>query len=157
MRGRGLKYLRVAGAAVVFAGLTAALVDFRGAVPPVLGRGLASIQFVPSFLALATGASLALAGIVILGVTLAAGRIYCSVVCPLGILQDIVARLAALFQRKPLRRPYRPALTWVRQAFFWGTAAGVAAGWAGLTLSLLDPYSIYGRSEERRVGKECKA
>ena len=145
MRQRGLKILRVAGAAVVFAGLTAALVDFRGAVPPAVGQGLASVQFVPSAVALATGAGVALACLVILVVTLAAGRIYCSVICPLGIFQDIVARLAEWVRRKKALLPYRPALTWVRQLFLWGGVAGIAAGGVGLTLSLLDPYSIFGR------------
>lgn len=145
MRQRGLKFLRVAGAAVVFAGLTAALVDFRGAVPPVVGRGLAGVQFIPSAVALATGAGVALACVVTLVVTLAAGRIYCSVICPLGIFQDIVARMAGWVRRKKPLRPYRPALTWIRQVFLWGGVAGLAAGGAGLTLSLLDPYSIFGR------------
>ncbi len=145
MRPRRLKFLRVAGATVVFAGLTAALVDFRSAVPPAVGHWLASVQFIPSALALATGAALALACLIILVVTLAAGRIYCSVVCPLGIFQDIVARVAGWVRRKKLLLPHRPALTWVRQIFLWVAVGGIAAGWAGLTLSLLDPYSIYGR------------
>jgi len=145
MRGRGLKILRVAGAAVVFAGLTAALVDFRGAVPGLVGHTFASIQFVPSAVALATGAGVALACLVVLAVTFAVGRIYCSVICPLGILQDLATRIAGWIWPKKRPRPYRPASTIVRQAFLWGAVVGVAAGWAGLTLSLLDPYSVFGR------------
>ena len=145
MRQPGLKILRVTGAAVVFAGLMVALVDFRDAVPAAIGHGLASFQFVPSAVALATGAGVALACIVILMVTLAVGRIYCSVLCPLGVFQDIVARMAGWVRRKKPLLPYRPARTWVRQLFFWGGVAGIAAGGAGLTLSLLDPYSIFGR------------
>jgi ferredoxin len=145
MRQRGLKVLRVTGAAVVFAGLTAALVDFRGAVPPAVGQGLASVQFIPSAVALATGAGVALACFVILVVTLAAGRVYCSVICPLGVFQDIVARMAGWVRRKKPLLPYRPAQTWIRQLFLWGSVAGIAAGGAGLTLCLLDPYSIFGR------------
>ena len=30
--------------------------------------------------------------------TLIAGRVYCSVICPLGVFQDVVARLAAMEQ-----------------------------------------------------------
>ncbi len=145
MRQPGLKLLRVAVAAVVFTGLTAALVDFRGAVPAAVGHALASLQFVPAAVALATGAGLGLVVLALLGVTLAAGRIYCSVLCPLGIFQDIVARVAGWIRRSARRLPYRPAQTWVRQAFFWGALAGLATGGAGLTLALLDPYSGYGR------------
>ena len=72
-----LKWLRVAVALAVFAALTAIFVDFRGLVPGKIGRTLAEIQFVPSLVALITGASLSLAGVIIVIVTLAAGRIYC--------------------------------------------------------------------------------
>lgn len=145
MRRRGLKSLRVAGAAVVFTGLMAALVDFRNAVPPAISHWLGSVQFIPSAVALATGASLSLACLAVLIVTLAVGRIYCSVVCPLGIFQDIVARVAGWMRRKKTLLPHRPARTWLRQIFLWGAVGGIAAGWTGLTLTLLDPYSIFGR------------
>jgi hypothetical protein len=49
---RRLKSLRVIVALAVFAGLTAAFVDFRGALPPQIGHWLASAQFVPSTVAL---------------------------------------------------------------------------------------------------------
>ena len=145
MRRHWLKYLRVAIALPVLAILTAAFLDFRGLVPTQLAHALAHVQFVPAALALGTGASLVLAAAAILAVTLALGRVYCSVLCPLGLLQDAVARLAAWCRRQPLLlRHTRPA-TGVRQLFLWGTVAGIAAGWAGLTLTLLDPYSIFGR------------
>ena len=141
-----LKLVRVAVALAIFAGLTAALVDFRAFVPPRLGHWLASVQFVPSVIATATGAALSLACIVIVAATIAAGRIYCSAICPLGILQDIVTRLAtALRLRKKGMLPYARPQTWLRQAFLWGTVAGVAAGWAGMVVALLDPYSVFGR------------
>ncbi|MFI5336374.1 MAG: 4Fe-4S binding protein [Opitutales bacterium] len=145
MRRRGLKFLRAALATAVLAGLAAAFLDFRAAMPPAAGHLLAAVQFLPSAVALVTGAGLSLACVVILAVTLLIGRVYCSVLCPLGIFQDAVARVAGWIRRRRPRLPYRPALTWVRQLFLWGTVAGLAAGWAGLTLSLLDPYSIFGR------------
>jgi ferredoxin len=143
---RRLKLLRTAVALAMFAGLTAALVDFRGFVPPRFGHWLASVQFVPSIVALVTGASVSLAGILIIGVTLAVGRVYCSAICPLGILQDVFARIAAWSRRGKKRLlPYARPLRWLRQLILWGAAAGVAAGWSGLTLALVDPYSNFGR------------
>ena len=62
-------------------------VDFTGMLHTWLGW-LAKIQFLPAVLALNAGVILFL---VVL--TLVSGRIYCSVICPLGIFQDIVARI----------------------------------------------------------------
>jgi len=141
-----LKLLRAIVALAIFAGLTAALVDFRGALPPRVGHWLASAQFVPSLISLVTGAPLALGAVIILVATLAAGRVYCSAICPLGILQDIIARVATWWPgRKPPRRRYAPPANWLRQSVLVATVAGVAAGCAGLTLAVLDPYSGFGR------------
>lgn len=60
---------------------------FHGNVAHLAGL-LAKIQFLPAVLALNAGVILFL---VVL--TLVSGRIYCSVICPLGIFQDIVARI----------------------------------------------------------------
>ena len=48
---------------------------------------LAKVQFVPALLA----GSLVTAGVLV-AMTLLFGRVYCSVCCPLGILQDIAFR-----------------------------------------------------------------
>ncbi len=145
MRRHWLKYARAALAVAVLAAALAAFVDFRGLVPAPLAHALASVQFLPAAVALATGASLTVAAVVILVATLAFGRVYCSVLCPLGLLQDAIARVAGWMRRKPLLLRYARPATWVRQGFLWATVAGIAAGWAGLTLALLDPYSIFGR------------
>lgn len=142
-----LKPLRVAGALVVGSGLAAALVDFRDAVPAAVGHWLAAVQLVPAAIAFATGAGLAAGGMVIgiLVVTLLVGRVYCSLVCPLGILQDVLARLAAWLRGGRSRLPFARSQNALRYGFLGLTLAGVAAGWGGLTLALLDPYSSYGR------------
>ncbi len=145
MSGSRLKWLRVAAALMVFSGLTAALADFRTALPAGVGHTLASLQLVPSLVALATGAALSVAGLVMLVLTVVAGRVYCSAVCPLGILQDIIARLSSpLSRRRPVRRYARPS-RWLRPIVFWLTVGAIAAGWGGFALALVDPYSNYGR------------
>jgi ferredoxin-type protein NapF len=144
-RRHGLKVVRAGLAVAVLAVLAAAFLDFRGAVPAPLAHALAAVQFVPSALALAAGGGFALAVLVSLAATLALGRIYCSVLCPLGLLQDAISRLAGWCRRAPLRlRPARPA-TWVRHLFLWSSVAAILAGWSGLTLALLDPFSVFGR------------
>ena len=145
MRRHWLKYTRATLGIIILALLAAAFVDFRGLVDEELSHALASVQFVPAAVALATGASVTVAALVILAATLAFGRVYCSVLCPLGLSQDAVARLSGWLRLKPKLLRYAKPATWVRQTFLWATVAGIAAGWAGLTLALLDPYSIFGR------------
>ncbi len=140
-----LKLLRVAVAVVVITGFIAVFADFRELLPAHWSHWLASTQLVPSLVALATGATFAIGVILVLVLTLAFGRVYCSALCPLGILQDIIARVAVLFRRKGHFLPHARPLTWLRHIFLWGTGAAVVAGWGGLALALLDPYSNFGR------------
>ena len=142
---RRLKWFRIAVALLVFIPLTAALVDFRGSVPPQVGRWLAGIQFIPSSISLVTGAGLSLTAIIILLVTLGAGRIYCSTLCPLGILQDIVIRVRGWFNKNSALTRYAPTQTSLRQTFLWATIGAVILGGGGFALTLLDPYSNFGR------------
>ena len=89
MKQKHLKYLRIAFAAVMFALFFAVAIGVRQ-LDPVLVT-----QFGPGLLHLGSVLFLDILGavIVIAVVTLLFGRIYCSVLCPLGILQDAVAFL----------------------------------------------------------------
>lgn len=140
-----LKLLRVVAATLMFVACLAVFLDPRGSLPTWLGYSVASMQFVPALLGFATGAAFATALALLLVVTLAFGRVYCSVVCPLGILQDLIARVRDRLRRKKHWLPYRPAAVWIRRSFFSAALLGIGAGWFGFTLSLLDPYSIFGR------------
>lgn len=141
-----LKIARVALAALVFTGLTLAFVDFRGFMPPQLGHGLAHTQFVPDLVSLLVGGGIGAIVIVVgIAIALTIGRIYCSAVCPLGILQDIVARIGGWFRRKKKFLPYAKPFIKLRHVFLWGTVAAALAGWGGFALALLDPYSNFGR------------
>ena len=96
---------------------------------------LAKIQLVPALLAGSIGVVLAL-----VVATLLLGRIDCSVVCPLGLLQDALASLRG--KRRYGYRPGKPVLRGVMLAIFMASIAlGVPA-----IYSLLEPYSAFGRS-----------
>lgn len=140
-----LKLVRVVFAVVMLAAFLLVFIDLRSSAPTSSIRQLASTQFVPALLGFGTGAAGATALVVILVVTLLLGRVYCSAVCPLGILQDAISRIRRWLSRRRPLLPYRRAQVWVRRGFFWATVAGIATGWFGFTLSLLDPYSIFGR------------
>lgn len=94
---------------------------------------LAKWQFVPAVLA---GSTLIFASVVV--ATVLFGRVYCSVCCPLGILQDI----AFMLRRHSSQRPSGKARTIVRYAVL---AAFLATGLAGLGFSWLEPYGLFGR------------
>lgn len=145
MPGRCLKWLRIVGAALVFLPLLAALLDFRGDIPPGVGKQLASLQFVPAIVMLIVGGGVSVAVIFILLLTLGWGRVYCSTLCPLGILQDIVIWGRNLFGKNSTRYCYQPPQTRLRQTVLWGTILTVVIGFGGLTLALLDPYSNFAR------------
>ena len=76
------------------------------------------------------------------GVTLLAGRIYCSVVCPLGVFQDIALWLRRRFWRTDFA--YRQGRHVLRVACVLLFALLTVCGMASLA-GLVEPYSAYGR------------
>ena len=80
-----LRKIRIALAAIFFIAITLCFLDFTGTIHAYLGW-MTKIQFLPAVLALNVGVVIAL---VLL--TLLFGRVYCSVICPMGVLQDIIS------------------------------------------------------------------
>ena len=79
-----LRKIRIIAAAVCFTLITLLFLDFTGTIHTWFGW-LAKIQFLPAVLALNVGVV-----VLLIALTLLFGRIYCSVICPLGVMQDIV-------------------------------------------------------------------
>ena len=77
-----LKRVRQIIAVISIIMVTFLFVDFTGIAARYLGW-IAKVQFLPALLALNVGVI-----IFLLALTLVFGRVYCSVICPLGILQD---------------------------------------------------------------------
>ena len=98
---------------------------------------VAKIQFLPALLALNFGV-LAL----LIVATLVFGRIYCSVVCPLGIMQDFFSWLGG--KAKKNRFAYVKENKWLRYGFLGVFILAMILGFAPLT-TLFAPYSAYGR------------
>ncbi|MCL2282090.1 MAG: 4Fe-4S binding protein [Fibromonadales bacterium] len=127
-----MRKIRIALASLFMIAITALFIDFTGSVHAYLGW-CAKIQLVPAILA-SSGAA-----VCIILFTLLFGRIYCSVVCPLGIFQDLFSR------KKFSYRPPRKALIILRYALL------AAFPFTGL-LTLLEPYSAYGRIASQLLG-----
>ena len=130
-----LRKIRIAAAAFFFVLTTLLFLDFTGTLHAWFGW-MAKIQFLPALLALNVGV---VAFLVIL--TLLFGRVYCSVICPLGVMQDIVLWASGKRRKHRNRFAYSPALTWLRRGMLVVFVAAMLAGVG----SLLAPYSAYGR------------
>ncbi len=134
-----LRIIRIVLAVVCLTLITLLFLDFTGWAQTHFGF-LAKIQFVPAVLALNVAV---VAGLVV--ATLLLGRVYCSVICPLGVMQDVVNRLRTATGKKARNRfgftPARLATRWIFLAAFIVCMA-LGLGWAA---SLIAPYSSYGR------------
>lgn len=131
-----LRKIRIISAFVCFFLITLLFLDFTGSIHAWFGW-LAKIQFLPALLALHVGIVVTL-----ILLTLVLGRVYCSVICPLGVFQDIVSWVAG--KRKKNRFRYSPALTWLRYGILIVFILALLAG-IGSLVALLAPYSAYGR------------
>lgn len=137
-----LKKIRRTLAVIVFVGITLLFLDFTGTLHACLGW-LAKIQLVPAVLALNSIVVLAL-----LLLSLIFGRIYCSVICPLGIFQDICTRLGIVLHDRFSRRQrfyvYNKELPWIRYGFLVVFVILLLIGFSSIA-GLIDPYSAFGR------------
>ena len=131
-----LKKIRVVLAWVFWVGITLLLLDFTGTLHAYLGW-MAKVQFLPAVLALNVGVIVAL---VLL--TLAFGRVYCSVICPLGVFQDAVSRLGTWKKKAPYK--YHKEPKWLRYGV-WAVFVVLLIVGVQAAVALLAPYSAYGR------------
>ena len=129
-----LRKIRTILAAVVMVLITLLFLDFTGTLHHWMGW-LAKVQFLPAVMALNVVVIVAL-----LLLTFIFGRIYCSVICPLGILQDVLAR----FRRKKNKYSYSKEVRWLRYPVLVLFIIALVAG-IGVFFQLLAPYSSYGR------------
>ena len=133
-----LRKIRIGISVVLFALITFYFLDFANILPNSFHR-LAHIQFVPAVLSLSIGIL-----IVLIALTLLFGRIYCSTICPMGIWQDVIARISKSVGKKKKRYRYSPAKNMLRWTVLGVTVIASVCGFS-VVLGLLDPYSAYGR------------
>ena len=133
-----LRRLRIGISALLFVLITFFFLDFAEILPNSFHR-MAHLQFVPAVLSLSIGILL-----FIIILTLLFGRVYCSIICPMGILQDVIARLSKSTGKKKKRYSYSPAKNSLRWSVFGVTVIAFLCGFTFI-VGLLDPYSAYGR------------
>ena len=131
-----LRKIRMWIGIIMLASITFLFTDIGGFAATHLGW-LAKIQFLPALL---SGAFATI--IVILLATLLLGRVYCSAICPLGLLQDLFARLG--LKAKPRRYSFSKEKRALRLSILAVFIISFAAGLNAI-VSLLAPYSAFGR------------
>ena len=133
-----LRKIRITLAAICFVAVTLLFLDFTGTLHLWFGW-LAKIQFLPAVLALNF-----VVIVILLVLTLLFGRIYCSVICPLGIFQDCVSNLSSRRKGKKARFSFSKEIKWLRYGVLVLFVIALVAGLNAL-VALLAPYSAYGR------------
>ncbi|MBR5351822.1 MAG: 4Fe-4S binding protein [Prevotella sp.] len=131
-----LSRIRKIIAAFVFILITLLFLDVTGALHHWLGW-LAKIQFLPALLAMNV-----VVVVLLLLLTLIFGRIHCSVICPLGIMQDVISWIHD--KRKKNRFSFSKEKKWLRYSMLVIFVIALIAGVHSL-VALLAPYSSYGR------------
>ena len=131
-----LRTIRIALATIFFLGLSFLFLDFTGTAHSWLGW-MAKAQALEAVLALNLVVIVAL-----IVLTLIFGRIYCSVICPLGIVQDIFGWLGK--KAKKNRYSYSKEKRWLRYIMVAVLIIALLAG-VGSVFQLLAPYSAFGR------------
>lgn len=133
-----LRKIRIAFAVVFFTLITLLFLDFTGSIHTWFGW-MAKIQFLPALQALNIGVV-----VLLIALTLVVGRIYCSVICPLGVLQDIISWSSGKRKKKKYRFTYSTEKKLLRYGVLILFIIALIGGIGSLT-ALLAPYSSYGR------------
>jgi len=144
MKYKWLKWTRAIIALIFFVLISFIFIDFRNIIKEDTISGILWLQFIPSFLKFITLFSLASTGFIfVIVLTVIFGRIYCSAVCPLGILQDLFIRAGRLFNVRK-RFKYRKPSFILRNIIFALVVLSVFTG-SIIFVNVLDPYSMYGK------------
>ncbi len=134
-----LRKIRIILATVFFVGVTLLFLDFTGTLHAWLGW-MAKIQLLPAVLAL----NFAIVAVLLI-LTLLFGRVYCSVICPMGVMQDIISWFHGKTKKKNrFRFSWSPAKNWFRYTVLALFIIAMVFG-ANAIAVLIAPYSAYGR------------
>ena len=131
-----LRKIRITLGSVMFIGLSLLFLDFTGTLHQWLSW-MAKVQALEAVLALNVAV---IAGLAVL--TFLFGRIYCSIICPLGVMQDVFGWLGK--KTKKNRYTFSKEYKWLRYGLLAIFIAGCLAG-VGTIIELLAPYSAFGR------------
>ena len=94
---RILKKVRVVFSLIFIVSITILFFDLSFSIQEKFADYPLFLQFIPSLLSFISVSALAGIGFIIVTIiTLLFGRVYCSTICPLGILQDVITFIRAI-------------------------------------------------------------
>lgn len=139
------KPFRVVVSLITLVLFTFLFIDFRQLVPVSRYGFITYLQFVPSVSKFIIVPGFFSVGfILIMLLTLIFGRVYCSVICPLGMFQDVISFISKKCNLQKKRFKYKKPLNILRYAILALTILSIL--WGSTTLlGILDPYSAFGR------------
>jgi ferredoxin len=144
---KDLKPIRRGASAVFLILFSALFLDLGNWIPDGWYAWILSFQLVPAIVRTVEGFGLwTIGALLILLLTLAFGRVYCSTLCPLGTLQDIVIWIAKRRNRKRWFAYARP--DYAIQYVLLGVVVLAAVAGSMVLVTLLEPFSNYGRIME---------
>jgi ferredoxin len=144
MKQKHLKTIRLFLSFFFLVALAAIFLDFRESIPVSWIHQIHGLQFIPSIINFTVIASGAAAGfLIVLLLTLLFGRVYCSMLCPLGALQDVFSWLSKKVAIKK-RFKYTLPRNLLRYGFLILALVSLLFG-SLVTLYMLDPFSNFGR------------
>jgi ferredoxin len=125
--------------------ISLSFLDFTGALKPIYFQRVTFLQFVPSMLKFMHFPVLVGVGfIIVIMLTIAFGRVYCSWLCPLGAFQDIFTFFSRKTSRKKRFFSFTKPLNYLRYPVLGIVSilllSGITSG-----LVFADPFSVYGR------------
>jgi ferredoxin len=146
MRSAALSKIRVIFSIALIISLAVLFVDIGYILPEKYITSVLYLQFIPSAVKFIAAGTITASGFVIVIIlTFLTGRTYCSFLCPLGIMQDIFSRLGGKIKKRFRRYGFKKPHTALRYSLLAITLIIVMI-WGIYSLSILDPYSIFGRT-----------
>ncbi len=141
-----LKKIRVVISLIFLLATALVFIDYRNLLPEKIISGIVFLQFIPSLLKFINLVSITIFGFIIVSLlTFLFGRVYCSTICPLGILQDVISWIARKFKKRKKRyytfsKPHN-----ILRYGLLAISAIVLLFGSVFVITLLDPYSNFGR------------
>jgi len=131
-----LRKIRILLATIALLAITLLFLDFSGTISSS-SAGIAKWQFIPAIFAVHIPVI-----VILFFITLIFGRIYCSILCPLGIMQDLISWCSTKGRKN--RFAYRHSKINLRLVILILFVISCLLGLSFVTTAI-DPYSVFGR------------